>query len=566
MNWRTLSVAVMLSGLLLTAPAQAQTKAALEVIPDDAIGFVLLNGLETVNSKIQAIAQKAQTPLPLSPLGFVKTLTGIEKGLDEQGSVALVLFDDDEEPIPVLCVPVTNYNDALSGLGVKEPKELNEVEVLGKNLLVGKRGNYALVAEVKNKATLQKALNASKSVTITKQLASYIADNDLVAVVTTTGIKQLSSKAKEGLGEAKNKLETNPPFVADYIEWMTDFVKSAETEIPNAAFGLKIDGKQNIFASMRADFKEGGSFAKAGKQIAPLKDGALAGLPDGPTAFVAGGIYPESFLKSMMQMNTQLLKSLEQLDKKDLETIEKAYTQAAKGMRGMSMSMSAGKPGQALLEGVAAVAKVDDADEYIANYVKAIEVTGEIYKKAGDNIPFGSMAVKSIKIGDAPAAEVEMDLSKAPQIDENTKKILERIMGEGGKLHVTMVAADKNTVIIRYVGAKETARALEDYRKNAAGLANNADIAKTAALLPARSQWVAYFGPKAIVDLVRRAVDDFAPGAVQIPQFPETPPIGIGAEISGGGFDVQLVVPASVTEGLGRLIQQVKRQQGGGAF
>ena len=39
-------------------------------------------------------------------------------------------------------------------------------------------------------------------------------------------------------------------------------------------------------------------------------------------------------------------------------------------------------------------------------------------------------------------------------------------------------------------------------------------------------------------------------------------PIGIGAEMSAPGFDVQLVVPASVIEGIGRFVKEIQKQQG----
>lgn len=560
MKWRGASV--LLLGLLISLPAQAQTKAALEVIPDDAIGYVLINNAEQLNDKIQAMAKKMNTPLPLSPLGLVKTLVGVEKGINEKGAFAIALLDDDDEPIPVLCIPVSSYNDVMSGLGVKEPKEINEVEVVGKSLVIARKGDYLLATEAKNKAGLQAVMSAKKSVAAASAgIVNYLSDNDLAAVITHTGVKKLCSEAKKGLGELKNQAQLQPPFAGDYVEWINTFVKSAETEIPNVAMGLKIDAKHNIIAGMRVDFKPGGTFAKAGAEIKPLPGGNLQGLPDAPAAFAFGGVYPESFLKSMLEMNTELLKTLGQLEKKDIERLQESYAMTAKGMRGMAMSVGVIGKNQAFMETINAVAKVNDADEYISNYVKAMEVTGEIYKKA-ENLPFPAMKAKSIKVGDAAAALVEMDMSKTQQLGENEKRILDRVLGEGGKLNVTMIAADKNTVLMRYTGAKEAEKALEAYKKNAGGLNKNEEIAKTAAMLPQGSQWELYLGPKEIMDVARRLVDDFAPGAIAIPDFPQTPPIGVGAEISAPGFELRLVVPSAVIEALGKFVKEVQNNKG----
>jgi len=563
MKWRYLPSAALLLGLLLTAdPAQGQTKAALEVIPDDVIGYALINGLEQVNDKIQAVAKKAQTPLPLSPLGFLKTLVGIDKGINERGTVALAGLDNEEEPIPLLFVPVTNYAEAMAGLGVKEPKEINEVEILGKGLVLGKKGDFIVATEAKHKDVLQKVLAGKKSIASTAVgIEGYLADNDVVAVVPPAGIKKMCVEAKKGMGELKNQALLQPPFAADYVDWLNNFIRAAETEVPNIAIGLKVDPQQNILKSVRVQFKKGGEFAKFGADIKPLSDGPLYGLPDGPAAFAMGGVYPENFLKNAMQMNTQLLKSLDQLDKKEIEKLENAYAMAAKGMRGMGMSVGLPRAGQSFMASISAVIKAENAEEYISNYIKAMEVTGEVYKKA-PNLPFPAMGAKSIKIGDAPGAEVEIDLSMNAQLGENEKKIIEKIMGEGGKMHVTMVAADKNTVLVRYTHAKETAKALEAYRKNASGLGGNQEIARTAALLPERSQWVMYLGVKELVDITKSVVNEFAPGVVQIPNFPQTPPIGIGAEISDSGFELRLVVPAGVVENLGKFIKEIQQQQG----
>src|SRR5688500_5903038 len=105
MKWR--GSCVLLLGLLISLPAQGQPKAALQVIPEDAVAYLLLNNAELVNEKLQALAKKVNAPLPLSPYGFAKTLVGVEKGIDDKGTFALAAFDDDDEPMAVLFVPVT---------------------------------------------------------------------------------------------------------------------------------------------------------------------------------------------------------------------------------------------------------------------------------------------------------------------------------------------------------------------------------------------------------------------------------------------------------------------------
>jgi hypothetical protein len=48
-----------------------------------------------------------------------------------------------------------------------------------------------------------------------------------------------------------------------------------------------------------------------------------------------------------------------------------------------------------------------------------------------------------------------------------------------------------------------------------------------------------------------------APGVVpEIPEFPETPPVGFGALLSPSGLDTDLVIPAAVLEAVSEVVRQ----------
>ena len=70
--------------------------------------------------------------------------------------------------------------------------------------------------------------------------------------------------------------------------------------------------------------------------------------------------------------------------------------------------------------------------------------------------------------------------------------------------------------------------------------------------------------PKGATEFADRAVKAFAPIPLQIPQFPATPPVALGARVSAQSFELHAVIPAGVLDNVGEFVEQLKRAFGGG--
>ena len=75
-----------------------------------------------------------------------------------------------------------------------------------------------------------------------------------------------------------------------------------------------------------------------------------------------------------------------------------------------------------------------------------------------------------------------------------------------------------------------------------AGLAGDADLAVTAALLPACAQWIGYVSPRSYMGLVQRVLRETAAvmgGGLpfSLPPFPQTPPVGVAVQASADTLD-----------------------------
>src|SRR5262245_44461720 len=124
MKWSCMVASAALVCLALAPPSMAQTeKDALALVSDDALGFIVLNRLGETNDKLGALVKRMQFPLPLKPLDLVKLVTGVQKGLDEKGSVIGVAYDgpgEGSEPSGVLFIPVSDYKEFIGQLQPKD--------------------------------------------------------------------------------------------------------------------------------------------------------------------------------------------------------------------------------------------------------------------------------------------------------------------------------------------------------------------------------------------------------------------------------------------------------------
>jgi hypothetical protein len=584
MSWRTLLTATALA-LGLSAPALAQegggqetsrpadTKVqdALKLVPKDALGFVLINRLGETDRKIAKLAKQLHIPMPEgTPLEIVREKLGVKKGLNEQGSLVLAVLpdlDNTAEPIPIAFIPTSDY-PAL----YKELKAEGDVDGIGsfqspkERMLIARRGTFAVVAPAKYKAELKKALVATgRTPAGVAPMAAWLSANDITGVLTHKGLKFAIAKAREGMSQARDNLGNIPdPEAGEIAKVMLDgiesFLKSAETDMVAVAGGLRVHKGGHVELSARAPFLKDSGLAKAAAAIEPLEGGALAGLPARPFALAGGGTVPEKAVKSLMRFGFQGMRmtAFKDLPAEKVKQVERVYTEMMKGIQGMSLLFGPPAEDDPLLSNLVAVQKVDDAAAFLARQEKATKALQDALKGL-DPPPAPTAEVKRIKVGGRSALQITTDLTADPNLQVLPRPVLDAIFGPGGKLVATAVAVDKTTVVTAYVPPAKMKAILGG--KGKGGLAADAGVAKVAAMLPQGAQWVGYFSPRGTIDFVAKGIAQFSPGIIQLPEFPDTPPIGAGLKVGADGIDGRIVVPASTLQGIGRFIQGVKRLQ-----
>jgi hypothetical protein len=565
MRWRSVLAAVVL--LVLTGPGSAQTaRDALKLVPGDALGFVVVNRLADTSGQVAELAAQFGTRLPASPLEMLKAQLGIQKSLNEKGSVVFAVLPPAKEgtaPVPLVCIPVTDGKQFLRELKAKNADaELAEVEIKDQTLVIARKGSFAIVAPAEYRESLKKALN-TKAVAATSaaSVLPWVEEQTVAGVLMPGGVKLVSEQVLKGLEVAKGFVpgadSAEGKAALAYFEWLEGALKSLRSDMTSFALGLRQDKAGNLHLAKRAAFARGSSLAKAGSGITPLPGSPFAGLSARPFALAFGGPYPEESAQKLMGFGLQMMKALlKDAPAEKLKKLDQAYANMNKGIQGMAVVVSPPDKGKPLFSGTVVVMKVKDATGYLERYEKGIKDVREVFKDT--KIAFGTpSATRRLKVDGLAALEATTDLSAGKEaFPEGTKKLLEAMYGKSGKMRITLVAVAKDTILMPYVAAAESEGIVKAYRKG--GKTTLPGVVKVSGLLPRGSQWIGYISLSGVMDLVRQAAS-LEGQAEKIPQFPKTPPIGFAVKAGGGVVEGHLVMPAETLRALGQLVKQLRR-------
>src|SRR5262245_13076806 len=83
--------------LALGAPAAAQGLKALDRVPDDSLGFVLVKDLRQLSDKVDNTAKKLGVEERVSLLELIQKELGIREGIDEKGSALFIVLPGQTE-------------------------------------------------------------------------------------------------------------------------------------------------------------------------------------------------------------------------------------------------------------------------------------------------------------------------------------------------------------------------------------------------------------------------------------------------------------------------------------
>jgi hypothetical protein len=558
---KILSILCVLGSLI--APAHARDS-ILNAVPDDAIALVVVHNLAKTNRSIGQVAKLVNAPVP-DLLNKAKSASGIQKGIDEQGDAAMVLASVDPAPNGIFLLPVTSFAEFFAALQVKQPETgAVEVELAGRPMLVGRKGDYAAIARVADRDALEQLLAAKNSLANDSSLAGWIDHNAISAVVTARGIQQLIPKLVAGIAMAQGQIRQaageNGQAAANALQLYSDFFQAAQTQVNQYGLGLRIDSNQNIELLKRVQFVPGGDWARRVANIRPVEEELLAGLQPGPFVMALGTIVPHDFMRDLMKFSVQIMQDQPgyQLTPEQAQKYVELSIQAMRSVHSMNMRLGIPEPGTGLYGNTSAIMTVDDSKRYIELYAKTLDGLREIAKETESSaIPRATS--RHVKIGETEVLAVTMTMPVPKQAASpgapNPEQIMKLIAGPDQQLTIYIAPTDEHHVLMVYTSRERMKSALEFYRSQRPGLSAQPGVSKVATGLPAGSQFVAFVSLDGAAEIGRRFAAMLPQaGLVQIPELPASPPLGVAVKISGSGVEGHLLITADTLRAVGHVV------------
>jgi hypothetical protein len=572
--------------LSILVPLAARAEAVTDHLSDDAWGFVTVHNLQTANAKIEKLLGvfKELVPQPIpTPLQLAKAATGVGAGVNEQGDGMLMLLAPKEglaAPTPAFVIPIADYAAFAESINADATGEACRVAVAGEEVLVAKRGSYAVFIDVDNRDRLDALLAAkTKTPASIEPLAPWLAKTDAAAALTPLGVKALTSLAKEGLAKQKAELEEtfNDPQLAQTLREFKQGLEVWEAvlgffgaELDAAGVGLALDDSSNIKLLTQLVLTKGGKLANT-KRVEPGKQSPLAGYPDEPFIVAGGGPLPPTYADTGAKFMRAMLQKFpspygfQKLSDSDWKEAEEMWADSMRGLQSITGAMLLGEKDSPLFSNLYSIMKVDDSARYLKSYAESMKKWNDLLARTTIDIKL-KYDISDVEVAGKKGLLVISDVAAAAG-DENVpdfQAMLKAMIGEDGKTRLYLLPTDGNTVLMSMGGETQAAKAVERFGKSS-GLADSSLVQTATKQLDPQAPWQAVVSPKGLVAWSKRLYDNvLAPiaggGTLPIPEFPNTPPLAISVNFAEGRLSTELVWPVETTQGLVAYIKKVSQQ------
>ncbi len=564
MTRRFAPVALLMGCVLLAASFAPAAENYLKLVPDSALGILVVNDPAVLDAKLQSFGRQMQLPVP-SMLAMLDRF-GVRKGFDEKRAVVIIALPSENATIPltpVILVPVADFDKLLEPFEIEKITDEPVYKVKGHNITnshVRNIGGYAAIADadpMHREILFKKNLKISEEVPANlAQWRQWLASHDAAGVVLQPGIKLISSNVQKGLQSMRSSFGGNEQMqsMAGIFDLYGELFQAAEREVAGWGFGLKLNEQNTVTITDRLLLVPGGKWAGFVGKVRPIRMNLLADLPDGPFVAAGGGALSDAMMDAMMRFSMDFMKNMRELYGLSEEQVDKMLELSQdmmKGFRGMSMFMQVGQVDEALYSKCIFVMRVDDSQQFMSRYEEQLKRYSE-FMKGLDNPMFQPIEFEKTEVGGAAALQLTM---KAPQLPGNMQspqqeQMIKFLFGPEGKLNAWIVPADKHTVVVGYVNKELLQRTIEAVKQGKPGLAGRSEVKKTAALLPSDAVAVGYLSPSGLIDFLKQVVPSFAPPGANLtfPEFPQTPPIGFAVTTAPNEVQSRMVIPGEVIQ------------------
>lgn len=568
----SLGAIVLMFGLLLAPPVSQAANSVLERVPADALAFAVVPGLAQLDAKIERLQQELGLPIPKAFPLLEQAGNGVP-GLDAQGTALVVVMpggDAAGAPAVVALLPTTDYAPLAKALEAKEPiAGITEARLAGKPVLLAKRDRYAAVTDPKDRRALLTVLKPAAN--LASELQSYeawLTENDVTVVVTRKGIEALTERGRQFLKQIEATIDQTPLPQEQKDQVRSSFqvhrlvLQGLENEIANFGVGVRLKEDGSLVVQKRARLMPQGQLA----QMTAAKDGAkeqlLARLPSHPFVMAGEGAMNAKLMDVLLNFSAQVQPTQQYgLTAEQMQQIFDVTREQMKKIRRMAIMLAVGQEDQPIYSDMVALMTVDDSAQFLRDYPEQLERLQKILSDVKDS-PFGPRESTALEIAGRPALKVVMGRPKSPggPAEPMFNQMMDLMLGPGQPVTFYLAAADEHTLVAGYVTPDRIAETIKGLGSSD-GLAGRKEIQPTAALMPKDATCIGYWSIPGTFQLVHRVLEPLFHGkgpAAMLPEFPETPPVGIALTQGDQELRSQVAIPQETVRGIGQYLARFR--------
>src|SRR4029079_18553941 len=152
-----------------------------------------------------------QIPAP-DLLTLAKSYAGVEKGLNEKGSIAAAIFPhptDEGTFYFAIVVPVTDYKEFIGQFSPDDADAaISVVKIIGEDAAVTKKGDFAIFTDSDQRGLLERFQASTKSVkAVVEPLGQWLGDQQVAVMATPAGKSKLFKQIIASLPDPARAIE-----------------------------------------------------------------------------------------------------------------------------------------------------------------------------------------------------------------------------------------------------------------------------------------------------------------------------------------------------------------------
>ncbi|HZZ29259.1 MAG TPA: hypothetical protein VFE46_14775 [Pirellulales bacterium] len=561
----------------LATAASNDAAAALTLLPDDTLAAVVIPQLNVLDAKISGLGGALQMPIP-SPMMLGRGMIGLKDGLKEDGPLVVAAIGPSTEEHDfgtfVGLVAITDYQKLIGQFSPQDQgggiSQLTLPHV--PKLLIAKvNDNFAVFAHAgdESRKQLERIVAAAAAPTAgsAATLNGWAAQQDVGLVITNSGVKVLLDRAGSALKAFEDKQAPESTRQAQSL--LSQLIPIAQREVSQMGVGLRIDDDHTLHLVNRLQLASGGELSKAASQVPSPPSQSLAGLPTGTYLMALDGSMGSTMRNCITTLSLKALRGSTadqggtKISDDDWNKLAEQFKHSLRGLKSMSFVMGVPPSGKSMYSRMYAVVHAENAQTYLQDYESSMTIYGNMLKSL-NNPALPSYEISKSEMDGAPVLEVTADMTGVfNSMQQNgaprAMGMTQILMGNDNKATTYMAMADATTVVMAWGDSENLKTVLQAVKSPETSLSSDVDVKTTVALMPKDAQWRAFINPSGYLEFTKNIMQMTMPQfPLQLPPFPNTPDIGVSAQLGAQNIDTEILVPAAVLQGIGAYTQQLQ--------